>query len=337
MSPTLRQIAKKSKSAIIAYTIYENWSTTRRFNSGNTESILGSTHKGRTLAQSLDYIVAQFNDYLTYSGLQSSGFRGKRILEVGFGDNIGVALKFIAEGASHVSCLDKFYAKRDNEQERHIYSALRETLDESAKSRFDDAIDLTNGVIRNEERIQCIYGVDVEESEVLASGPPFDFVISRGALQDIYEPEKAFEGMDRLLVPGGFMLHKIDLSDKGMFRDHGLNPLTYLTIPEPVYRLMAQGSGRANRKLMSDYRAILTALGYEGRLLITDVIGRKGKGDLHPHEETLDRGSDYVATAQMLVNEIRPRLIPKFRTLPDEELIISGVFLIARKPITRGQ
>jgi SAM-dependent methyltransferase len=337
MSSRVRQIAGKSKNAIIAYRIYENWSTRRRFQSGNTESNLGSTHKGRSLSDSLTYIDTQFNDYLAYWGLPSSALQGKRILEVGFGDNIGVALKFIAAGASHVSCLDKFYAKRDNEQERQIYGALRETLDEASKMRFHEAIDPKTEARANPEKIRCIYGVDVEESKELADGPPFDLVISRGAIQDIYEPEKAFEGMDRLLVPGGSMLHKIDLSDQGMFRDHGLNPLTFLTIPESVYRLMAKGSGRPNRKLRSDYRAILNELGYEGNLLITDVIGRKGKGDLQPHKETLDGQADYVAAAQALVDEIRPRLIRKFSKLSDEELMISGVFMIANKPITRGQ
>ena len=336
MSPKLQQIAKKSRSAIIAYRIYENWSTKQRFKSGNTESNLGSTHRGRTLSESLAYINAQFDDYLTYWGLPSSALKGKRVLEVGFGDNIGVALKFIAAGASHVSCLDKFYAKRDTEQERQIYSALRETLDDVSKTHFDEAIDPTNGAPSDPQKIRCIYGVDVEESDELANGPPFDLVVSRGAIQDIYEPENAFKGMDRLLAPGGYMLHKIDLSDQGMFRDNGLNPLTFLTIPESIYRLMARGSGRPNRKLMSDYRAILTELGYESKLLITDVIGRKGKGDLQPHKESLDGNADYVATALALVHEIRPRLIPKFRRASDEELMISGIFMIASKPITHG-
>jgi hypothetical protein len=88
MSSRLRQIAKKSESAIIAYRIYDNWSTRRRFKSGNTESNLGSTHKGRTLSESLTYINTQFDDYLAYWGLPSSALQGKRILEVGFGDTI---------------------------------------------------------------------------------------------------------------------------------------------------------------------------------------------------------------------------------------------------------
>jgi SAM-dependent methyltransferase len=332
MSQKPQSIAKKSKTAIIAYRIYLNWLTKRRFKSGNTESFLGSTHKGREVSESLAYIETQFADYLKYWAVEASDIKGKRILEVGFGDNIGVALKFIAAGASHVACLDKFYAKRDTEQERQIYAALRETLDENSKVRFDEAVDLTEEVRINPGKIKCIYGVDVEESEELAKGPLFDLIVSRGAIQDIYEPEKAFAAMDRLLVPGGHMLHKIDLSDQGMFRDHEMHPMTFLTISESVYRLMANGSGRPNRKLITDYGAILKELGYEGELLITDVFGRRGKGDLQPHKESLDATADYFAPALARVIEIRPRLISRYKKLSDEELMISGIFMIARKP-----
>lgn len=335
MSAKLQEIAKRSRTAIIAYRIYENWSTKQRFKSGNTESFLGSTHRGRSLSESLTYIHTQFEDYLEYWGIPLSELSGKRVLEVGFGDNIGVALRFIAAGASHVSCLDKFYAKRDTEQERQIYAALRETLDEKARQRFDEAIDPKDGARSNPDKITCIYGVDLEDAQELANGPLFELVISRAAIQDIYEPERAFAAMDRLLKPGGYMLHKIDLSDQGMFRDHGMNPLTFLTIAEPIYRLMADGSGRPNRLLISDYRTSFRELGYETKLLITHVIGRKGKGNLRPHRETLDPKADYSTSALALVNEIRPRLIPKYKKLSDEELMISGVFVVARKPAAR--
>jgi hypothetical protein len=323
---------RKSKYAVVGYRIYDNWRTKQRFKSGNTESFLGSTHRGRKLSESLSYINAQFDDYVKYWGHPQSSLAGKRILEIGFGDNIGVALRFIAAGASFVACLDKFYAKRDTEQEGEIYAALRETLDEEAKKRFDEALDANNRARSNPDKIKCIYGVDVEDSEELKSSPPFDLVISRGAIQDIYSPEKAFVAMDKLLAPGGYMLHKIDLSDQGMFRNRGLNPLTFLTIGESVYRLMAEGSGRPNRKLIQDYRSILEKLGYEYELLITDVVGRSGKGNLEPHQKALDPGADYVVNAKSLVQQIRPRLAGRFRKLSDEELMISGIFVVARKP-----
>jgi len=50
--------------------------------------------------------------------------------------------------------------------------------------------------------------------------------------------------MDALLAPGGWMMHKIDLSDQGMFSRNGQHPLTYLTIPDQVYGWMSTHSER---------------------------------------------------------------------------------------------
>lgn len=76
------------------------------------------------------------------------------------------------------------------------------------------------------------------------------------------------------------MLHKIDLSDPGLFRANGMNPLTFLTISDSVYRLMAIDSGKPNRKLMSYYRQVMDRLGYKAELLVTGIIrvGECGKG-----------------------------------------------------------
>lgn len=332
MSSQLKRMATKSKKALVAYNIYHNWQFKRRFASGNTESLHGSTHSRIPLSESLAYINAQFEDYLQYGELAREHLRGKRIFELGFGDNIGVALRFIVAGAAQVVCLDKFYARRDKEQERKIYQALRETLTDDEKQRFDEAVDLSNGVMPNPEKIRCIYGVDVENSKELKDALPFDLVISRAVMMDIFEPDAAFIAMDQILKPGGMMLHKIDLSDQGMFRDYGMNPLTFLTIPDSVYRLMAEGSGKSNRKKMSYYRSLLENLGYDVKLLITDIIGRGGGGDLSPHKERITLDEDYSDSTLSLVREIRPRLSVGFKDMSDEELIVDGIFVIAGKP-----
>ena len=332
MKGQLKNMATKSKTMLVAYKIYHNWQFKRRFASGNTESLHGSTHSHIPLSDSLAYINAQFDDYMKYGELTPAEVRGKRIFELGFGDNIGVGLRFLAAGAAEVVCLDKFYSKRDKEQERKIYQALRETLSGEEQRRFDEAVDLSAGVAPNPNRIKCIYGVDVENSEELKAAEPFDFVVSRGAIQDIFEPDAAFAAMDRILKPGGLMLHKIDLSDQGMFREYGMNPLTFLTISDSVYRLMAEGSGKPNRKKMSYYRNLLEKLGYDVKILITDIIGRGGRGDLYPHKESITPGVDYSDTALALVKDVRPKLSASFRDMPDEELMVDGIFIIARKP-----
>lgn len=334
MAKELKEMAKRSKTAIIAYKLYDNWKVKRRFKHGDPETPYGSTHLKFNLDESLAYVNAQYDDYMKYGDLKPESLRGRRVFELGFGDNVGVALKFLAVcDMAQAVCLDKFYATRDQEQQRRIYSALRETLSDEEKRRFDEAIDLSSPELEmNPEKLKCIYGVDVENAPELKQAEYFDLVVSRGAVQDIYNPDAALEAMDRMLVKGGLAMHKIDLSDQGMFRTSGLHPLTFLTISEPVYRKMAIDTGRPNRKLMNYYRQKMEEMGYDARILITEVIGRRGMGDLLPHVEQLEPGLEYVESARAAVNEIRPSLIARYRSLPDEELIVSGIFLIARKP-----
>jgi hypothetical protein len=63
-------------------------------------------------------------------------------------------------------------------------------------------------------------------------------------------------------------------------------------------------------------------------VLVTDIIGRSGKGDLAPVEfESLD----HLDEATALLGGIRQQLAPEFRQLSDRELIIDGIFVVARK------
>src|SRR5215213_11532507 len=108
MSAALKKIAAQSKTLIIVHRIFDNWRRRRAFKAGNTVSAYGSTHEFWSLDKSVSYIEKVYREYLEYSGLTAEAFRGSRILEVGPGDNFGVALKFLAAGAEKVVCLDKF-------------------------------------------------------------------------------------------------------------------------------------------------------------------------------------------------------------------------------------
>jgi hypothetical protein len=46
----------------------------------------------------------------------------------------------------------------------------------------------------------------------------------------------------------------------------------------------------------------------------------------------LERGIDYHDRHAALVRTIRPRLIGRFRDLPEQDLLTAGLFLVARKP-----
>lgn len=327
----MKDWARSSKHLIIAFKIYQNWQMRRRFAAGDIETTHGSSHHSKGLDESLAYVDEQFRDYLNYGRLTTDQLSGKRILELGFGDNVGVALRFIAAGAARVFCIDKFYSKRDAGRERQIYSALRQRLSDVEKKRFDNAIEITDGIKFNESKLTCLNGLDLEAAVARLSGQDqiFDLVISRAVIEEVYEPDDLFEAADKLLAPGGLMLHKIDLSDYGMFADGGMHPLTFLTISDPVYRLMATDSGIPNRKLIGYYRKKMSELGYDAKFLITAIVGH---GPIVPHQELTELNGECSKSALPVINEIRPRLSSPFRDLSADELMVSGVFLVAKKP-----
>lgn len=326
----LERFAQKSKMAIITYNIYNNWRIKRRFNSGNYKTSIGSTHSRMTLSESLDYINRVFGDYLRYSGMAIEDLQDKRILEIGPGDNLGVALMFLASGSAQVVSLDKFLSKRESEQERKIYQELRRQLNDYSRELFDTIINLDGKIEINSDKLRYIYGHGIEEANDFLEPESFDFIVSRAVLEGIYDIDAAFSVMNSLLIPGGLMIHKIDLRDYGMFSGFGMHPLTFLTIPDSIYRLMTKESGRPNRRLINYYRQKMIDLGYDTKIFVTHILGREE--EVLPHKERIELNVDYSEATISLLNKIHPKLNNRFKDLSDEELIVSGIFFTARKP-----
>jgi SAM-dependent methyltransferase len=329
VSAPLKKVAGRSKTLIILHRIVDNWRRRRAFQSGQTATAYGSTHGSWSLEKSVAYINLVYREYLEYSGLTPDAVRGWRILEVGPGDNFGVALKFLADGAAKVVSLDKFYSERNEEQQKRIYLELRRELRPEQAAVFDESIKLDGRVELNKNRIEYIYGHGIEEADQILEPGSFHFIVSRAVLHNVYDIDRGFESMDRLLAPGGYMAHKIDFSDENMFSSRGMHPLTFLTIPESVYRLMAKDSGKPNRRLINDYREQMHKRGYDAKLFVSSILGA---GALTPHKEKIERGVDYGNKTVSLIDEIRPKLAPPYRKLAEEELAAAGIFLVARKP-----
>ncbi len=142
MRNIVKRLARRSKTAIVAYKIFDNRRLRRRVESGDIETLHGSTHINQDVTNSLAYIEKQFADYINYAGLSAAELRDKGILELGPGDNLGVALRFLAAGANSVVCLDRFYSMRNVEHEIEIYKALRASLSSAEKQRFDEVVSL---------------------------------------------------------------------------------------------------------------------------------------------------------------------------------------------------
>ena len=326
----VKQIARRSKIAIILYKIFDNQRLKRRVKSGDIVTSHGSAQFNKDVAHSLNYIEKQFADYIDYARLSPTDLAGKKILELGPGDNLGVALRFVAAGAATVVSVDRFYSKRNLQHEIEIYKTLRARLNTEEQKRFDGAISLNTEVTFNAGKLRTVYGARLEEltDKLVHDYKAFDLILSCAVLEEIYEPNSIFVAMDKLLAPGGMLVHKIDLGDYGMFRDQGMHPLTFLTIPEAIYKRMASDSGLPNRKRLSYYIAKLEELGYQSQFFVTSTIPT---GRLEPHV-AYNAGRFSNNSGTIAVNEIRGRLARDFKDIDDEELLIDGILLTGRKP-----
>jgi SAM-dependent methyltransferase len=322
-------LAARSKTILISHHIYDNWRMKRRFVAGDIESTSGSTHTSLALQDSLCYIDRAFDDYLVYSRLFHAALRDKRVLEIGPGDNLGVALKFLLAGARQVVCLDKFSSRQDCMQQRSIYRAMREALNDDEKQLFDAIVDPEVGLPEDSAKLVSLFGRGIEEAEQVLEPESFDLIMSRAVFEHVYDPERAFSVMHRLLKPGGYMLHKIDFRDHGIFSKHQHHPLTFLTIPDSVYRLMVYDSGKPNRKLLPYYRNKAAGSGFTARFLITHIV--VVENEIVPHKEEVISNVDYSDLTLSLLKSIRPRLQEEFKNMSDADLMVSGIFLIAQK------
>jgi SAM-dependent methyltransferase len=326
--PLWKPIAKKSKWFIVATNIYQD--ALRRLNL-RSDQIGGEPVADAHLA-GLNQINRTFERYLKYSGLTRETLANKTVLEIGPGDNVGVALRFLAAGAKRVVCIDKFVHYQESPVHQRLYRALREGLPPEDRARFDQVISLDNGVKLDTKRLEWVYGKGIEDTDSLFKPGSFDVIVSAAVLEELYDIDLAFSKMDRLLAPGGYTIHKIDMRDYEMFHKHGFHRLEFLTVPDPIYRHMSQASGQPNRRLVNYYRDKMTELHYDSTIFIAMAATGDEFKELPEYKTKLTKGVDYTEANLESYRDMRPRLLPRYQSLSDDDLITEAILLTGRKP-----
>lgn len=284
---------------------------------GLTGSANGSAHSQMSLERSVSYVETVFNDYKRY-GL-SPKFHGT-VAEIGPGDNFGVALMMLADGADQVIAIDRFQSYRDDDYQSTIYAALNEKHD--LARCFDGPP--SEAAIKG---LRYVAGVTAEHYFNTAP-QKFGAVVSRAVLEHLMDPIGVLGDASKLLEPGGFQTHEIDLRDHGMFRGH--HPLTFLTIPDRRYKLMTRNAGRPNRVLMPAYIQWAQSCGLEYQLLVKGLVGIEDPIEPQPWDQI---NADSRERSLAVVRTIRPQLDTSFQSFSDEELAPSILILSIRKPV----
>lgn len=325
---SLKALAKRSRLGVIAgRTAVERYRGARRL-LGLRDGPMGATHRRFDLDGSVAYVERVYGDYLAYGGIDEPALRGASVLELGPGDNLGVALCFLAAGATDVVSTDRFIPYRDPERELQVLRALAAARPPEAAARVEpmlagDAVDFS-GV-----PFTFLPETPIEDAVAALGESRFDLIVSRAVLEHVHDLQAAFAAMDRLLAPGGRMVHEVDLDDHGLFTGGGHNPLTFLTVGDRTYRWMGEESaGLPNRLRIDWYEERVRMLGYDATFRVEHTISSEGEVAPHPLLGDWEPSADDVAT----VAAIRDRLLPRFRSLPDRDLAIAGFMLVAEKP-----
>jgi SAM-dependent methyltransferase len=327
--PVWRPIAKRHSWFVIATNIGADSLRRIGWTSGQIGQAAVPDPPRSGLARDIARTRGIYQTYLSHAGWKDPEIAGKRILELGPGYHMGVPLLFAAHGASLVAGLDKFVPFQTGPYFREFYSRLRDTLSEKEKGDFDNAIQLQPRIALQGSRVQYIYRKELPGVVNELGSGSFDLIASNAVIEEMYDPEPIFQAQDRLLRPGGLMVHKIDLRDYGMFTKYGFPALEFLTVPEWAYRHMAESSGQPNRRRVNYYRDVARRFGYAYTIYVTHILGVEQ--ELVPPKQTIQRDLDYPASSLQTIREIRPRLAAQFRELSDADLLVQGFFFVARK------
>jgi hypothetical protein len=327
--PIWKPVAKRFKWFVVATNIYQD---TLRRTGLRTDQISQpdfSTLPDNEIPEYLSRINNTFADYEHYGELNANAMRGAHVLEVGPGETLGVALRFSALGASLVTAIDKFVPLQTSTFHQHLYKQLIGSMSPAEQQRVADAVSLSDGVTFNPKRIQYIYGEGVEDAGLRLPQNSYDAIVSNAVLEEVYDLDRMFDVLDGLLKPGGRQVHVVDLRDYGMFTKHGFHPLEFLTIPDGVYRYMVESTGQPNRRRVDYYRGKLASLGYETQIYPTWVVG--GTSRFKEYPRNLELGRDYTRENLELVKAIRPRLLPRYQQLSDDDLLTASILVVATK------
>lgn len=254
-----------------------------------------------------DYYRQCFADYGSQLGLAESArhrfFAGKRVLEYGPGDVLGVALLCYAYGAAQVDCVDRFPLQRISPTNVAIYRRLLDSLPGNIRARaaraFRDPDDPAKGFDPGAINYR------VTRDGLVGTTSRYDLVLSRAVLEHVNRLDRTFTDIARALVPDGISIHLVDLKSHGLDRYRAFD---FLTWPEWLYRLMYSAKGFPNRWRADSYVRYATEAGLE--VVRITPTGCLVEADLAP---------------------IRPHLAEALRATPSDQLGWLGFWLILRR------
>lgn len=282
----------------------------------------GTQTNNMNLKQSYELIKDTYEELIKDNKID---IKNKSILEVGPGDNLGLALLMIAKGAKNVICIDAFYPQRDKKKELKLYKYIIEQLKGDEKKRAETTINFTpDSFSFKKNKIQYICN---EPLEKFKSKEKFDIIISKCVFEHLYDVEKGLENSNKLLNKEGKQIHIIDTSDHEMFSTKH-SPYEWLKVKKNIWKLMTKNSGHPNRTLLPKYEQVLNKLNLKYDIIVTKIYGND---NLNINKNKLDKNLIENSIKKTNLKKHKTKFIKPYSTYTNEDLIIKWFTLIIKK------
>jgi len=213
-----------------------------------------------------DYFSTCFRDYQRQLGHADAAFarylQGKRVLEYGPGNVLGMALLLYAHGAAAVDCYDRFALLASSDETVRVYARLLESLDGAPRARAASAFVEAGNPASGFDPAAIAYHVSPDG--LSGASRAYDLILSRAVLEHVDNLHGTVRDVAAALKPGGISIHEVDLRSHGLDRYQAFD---FLTWPEPFYRLMFSEKGFPNRRRVNTYRELFEQAGLRIRKL----------------------------------------------------------------------
>jgi SAM-dependent methyltransferase len=283
--------------------------------SGSPELLELALERLEAEPETLAYAQKLFGTLHEWLSRHAGGVPGKRILELGPGHTLVPGALLLAAGAERWVGIDRFpIASHD----ARVYRKLRDALAhdrglvrsddyyrtrERALERFDSVVRLDGERVAFDET-RLSWQAPVDAAALPFPDASFDVCLSNASFEHFKEPERAVRESLRVVAPGGFSIHQIDLRDHRDFT----KPIDFLKFSDVEW----QG-------FFADVSFI-----YTNRWRRDDFLGafRSAGGEVVRAEANM---------TVPLTDELRASLAPRFRDRAREDLETVSLFLVVRR------
>jgi SAM-dependent methyltransferase len=221
----------------------------------------GCTQLDSNIIELAEYARGVFTKYCLHITKDDTykTLKDKTVLELGPGDTLATALFFIAYGAKRVVCCDRFKLVVNPAKNTAIARQVLSLLPEQQRLRLETVLTFDSfGQARlNPTHIQYLHS---RNDEIALEDTSIDIIVSNAVLEHVQNPAELFAEMNRVLKPGGIMVHAADLKSHEL---HHKTDLDFLVIPELLWKWMTFYRGAPNRLRKSDYERQLRLYDFE--------------------------------------------------------------------------